>query len=112
VGRDPKDNEATKEGVYGIVMTKHGEEKMVIIDDLIPSMDSATVFSKGNGPELWVILLEKAWAKLHGSYERQIGGIAYQTIRDITGAPGWSHQTAKMVSSADLLKKHTDEKIQ
>ena len=43
---------------------------MVIIDDLIPSMDNETFFAKGNGPELWVILLEKAWAKINGSYER------------------------------------------
>jgi calpain-15 len=69
--------EANKEGVYGIIMTKNGEKQMIVVDDLIPSMDNETVFSHANGPELWVILLEKAWAKLHGSYERIIGGISY-----------------------------------
>lgn len=36
-----------------------------------------------------MILLEKAWAKIHGSYERIIGGMAHHTIRDLTGAPGY-----------------------
>lgn len=84
-------------GVYGVIMTKNGKEEHVIIDDLIPVRDGdQTVFAHGNGPELWVILLEKAWAKLHGSYERQIGGIAYQTIRDLTGAPGYTYPCDKM----------------
>ena len=47
---------------------------MVVIDDFIPCAKKAPVFSSANGNELWVILLEKAWAKLHGSYERIIGG--------------------------------------
>ena len=38
-----------------------------------------------------VILLEKAWAKLHGSYERIVGGDTAFTLRDITGAPAWEY---------------------
>jgi|TARA_B110000305_G_C19431785_1_gene636589 hypothetical protein len=38
-----------------------------------------------------VILLEKAWAKLHGSYERIIGGMAHYTFRDLTGAPAYEY---------------------
>ena len=47
-------------------------------------------FSKGNGPELWVIIFEKAWAKIHGSYDRIVSGTVYLTLRDLTGAPGFS----------------------
>lgn len=37
---------------------------------------------------MWVIMLEKAWAKVHGSYERIEGGDPQLTVRDLTGAPG------------------------
>jgi calpain-15 len=49
----------------------------------------APKFSKGNGPELWVIIMEKAWAKIHGSYDRIVSGTVYLTLRDLTGAPGF-----------------------
>lgn len=40
----------------------------VIIDDKIPCRGRTPLYSRGNGNELWVLLLEKAWAKLYGSY--------------------------------------------
>jgi hypothetical protein len=33
------------------------------------------------------MILEKAWAKLHGSYERIVAGLAENVFRDLTGAP-------------------------
>ena len=42
-----------------------------MIDDYIPVGDDAQpYFSRNHGNELWALLLEKAWAKVHGSYER------------------------------------------
>jgi hypothetical protein len=40
-----------------------------------------------------VILLEKAWAKSHGNYDRIIGGTSSNTMRDLTGAPAYSLKT-------------------
>ena len=45
------------------------------------------VFSKANGNELWVLIMEKAWAKLHGSYQRIEAGNAANVMHDLTGAP-------------------------
>ena len=59
----------------------------MVIDDFIPCDRGQVVFSAANGNELWVILLEKAWAKLHGSYERIEAGFAENVMRDLTGAP-------------------------
>lgn len=34
-----------------------------------------------------MLIMEKAWAKLHGSYERIEAGLADNVFRDLTGAP-------------------------
>ena len=45
-----------------------GEPCEVIIDDRIPCVDGKPLFSFSAGNELWVMLLEKAWCKVFGSY--------------------------------------------
>jgi membrane-bound lytic murein transglycosylase MltF len=45
------------------------------------------LFSKSNGDELWVLLAEKAYAKIHGSYEAIESGHSYEALMDMTGAP-------------------------
>lgn len=40
----------------------------MIVDDMIPTEEDRAIFSRNNGPELWVLLLEKAYAKTFGSY--------------------------------------------
>ena len=74
-------------GIYGMRICKNGEWKEVVVDDYIPCYKGDPAFSKANGNELWVILLEKAWAKLHGNYERIEAGFAENVMRDLTGAP-------------------------
>lgn len=76
-------------GIYAAKMYKNGIEMVVIIDDLVPCKADDVAFARANGPELWVILLEKMWAKLHGCYDRIAGGLEYETIRDLSGAPGY-----------------------
>ena len=41
-----------------------------------------------------MILVEKAWAKLHNSYCNIIGGQAHLTLRDLTGAPSFEFKTS------------------
>lgn len=45
------------------------------------------MFSRNNQNELWVMLLEKAYAKLHGGYKTLTGGIPAQAMQDLTGCP-------------------------
>jgi len=35
------------------------------------------------------LILEKVWAKLHGSYERIEAGFAHNVMTDLTGAPSF-----------------------
>jgi len=73
--------------VYCCNICKNGIWQEVVIDDFIPCYNNQPAFSRSNGDELWVILLEKAWAKLHKSYERIEAGFAENVMRDLTGAP-------------------------
>jgi len=71
------------------MMHKNGEAKEVVIDNFIPCADEEPCFSKANGNELWVLILEKCWAKLHGSYERIEAGFSDNVMTDLTGAPAF-----------------------
>jgi len=78
-----------KEGVYGIFLCDTGDWRLVIVDDYFPcTSHGGPAFSKGNGNELWVLLLEKAYAKIYGSYANIESGQTLQALRDLTGAPG------------------------
>jgi calpain-15 len=68
--------EANAAGIYEINFIVNGERKSVVIDDFLPvyinpgyTNNGVTCFAHSNGGvEIWASLLEKAWAKLHGSY--------------------------------------------
>ena len=99
-------------GIFCIKTWKNGEQREVIIDDFFPCTDDGYVcFSKANGNELWVLILEKAFAKLHGSYERIEGGYAHFVMRDLTGAP--SYELCLEEDTFDIIWKQileSDEK--
>lgn len=60
----------------------------VIVDERIPC-DSETrvpVFGRCKRlNEIWVPLIEKAYAKLHGCYENLISGYIHEGIQELTG---------------------------
>jgi len=102
-------NKQNNLGVYGVKICKNGEWKEVVVDDFIPCWKQDCAFTKAKGNELWVILLEKAWAKLHGSYERIEAGFAENVLRDLTGAPTEVVETSdenlwERISRADRLR--------
>jgi len=37
--------------------------------------------------EIWVLVLEKAWAKVYGSYQRIEAGTAGEAFHPLTGCP-------------------------
>lgn len=51
-------------------MLYKGKWMTVDMDEFIPWSGSQPAFSRANKDDLWVILLEKAWAKLYTSYKR------------------------------------------
>jgi calpain-15 len=83
-------------GVFVITLNKNGIKTQVVIDDWVPTIEGKVAFSNSRSGELWVILLEKAWAKLHGSYERIEAGMSHHSLSDLTGAPGYTYDMKEM----------------
>ncbi|CAI2386063.1 unnamed protein product [Moneuplotes crassus] len=84
-----QDKEVSKNGIYKINFKLGGENRTVLIDDYIPfdPKKNKPAFSQSKGNELWVMLLEKAWAKVNGNYEKSIKGFVSEAFRALTGAP-------------------------
>jgi hypothetical protein len=59
----------------------------VVIDDMIPVNSGSTtpIFARPNGKELWVALLEKAFAKFVGDYSSLDGGYPLWGLQALTG---------------------------
>ena len=80
--------EKSKEHCYGIYLRINGKWKLILLDDYIPCDNKNNfVFSSTNGNELWVILLEKAIAKIFGNYARTCGGFPEEIFQLTTNAP-------------------------
>ena len=71
--------EVNENGVYRVRFCKNGWWQSVRVDDFFPCFPGAgPIYSRSNGNELWVMLLEKAFSKLCGSYEAIKSGWAYE----------------------------------
>ncbi|KAL9657108.1 hypothetical protein ABK040_002734 [Willaertia magna] len=83
-------------GKYAFQFYKEGEWKTICIDDYLPvDKENRPVFAHCKDPdELWLPLLEKAYAKLHGSYSSLIGGRCNDALVDLTG--GVSYGSIKL----------------
>jgi len=75
-------------GVYKLRLCKNGQWQTVTVDDYFPCWPGGgPAYSRSHGNELWVLLLEKAYAKLHGSYGAIKMGWAYEAMLDLSGCP-------------------------
>jgi len=54
---------------------------------------------------MWVSMLEKAWAKLKGSYLNTAGGYLVNTIRTLTGVPVFKHTAQNQTEANQLWQK-------
>jgi len=60
----------------------------VVIDDNFPcTWGNRPAFNHSKKNELWVMILEKAWAKVHGGYLNINSGLTREALHDLTGAP-------------------------
>ena len=84
--------EKSEQNCYGCFLRINGIWQLILIDDFFPVYPSFNnksyniVFSSTNSNEIWVMLLEKAWAKVNGNYARIISGEPTEALDILTDA--------------------------
>ena len=84
--------EKSLEHCYGVNYRVNGTWKLILLDDYFPCYGNTPAFSHNHENELWVMLLEKAWAKLNGTYSKAIGGWPENVFKVTTS--GWAEKIA------------------
>jgi len=80
-------------------------KQVVVVDDYIPCNCGEPAFAEPNGNELWVVLLEKAFAKIHGSFLAIRSGWISEALNTLTGAPYETIEGVNEEKAHDLFKK-------
>eukprot|EP00796_Vickermania_ingenoplastis_P011721 gene11721-8066_t len=84
--------EAAKEraiGAYRVTFNKNGWWRTVIVDDYLPISAGRAKYARSAraATEIWPCIIEKAFAKLHGSYGIICSGDPLHALQDLTGFP-------------------------
>lgn len=95
-------------GAVCIKFFNGGKEQFVIIDDFLPLYENGEDFiftSTPSGKEMWPMLIEKAFAKLYGSYSVIEGGLVDVCLSELTNGIPETFYTEREPNTAALWNK-------
>ncbi|KAM9770103.1 calpain-9 [Menidia menidia] len=97
-------------GIFHFQFWKHNKWLDVVVDDRLPTVrDKLIMLHSASNNEFWSALLEKAYAKIHGSYESLKGGSTMEAMEDFTGGVGEVYETkAAPENLFSIMKKALD----
>ncbi|ORC88963.1 calpain cysteine peptidase [Trypanosoma theileri] len=92
-------------GAHRVTFNKNGWWQNVIVDNYLPVVGGVAKYARSaNDPcEMWVSMMEKAYAKLHGSYANIIAGDPLLALQDLSGYPTtrYDESLAKDIEAED-----------
>lgn len=69
-------------------MRVNGNIEEILVDDYIPlDYTNKPFFCQPHFNEFWVLIIEKAWAKVHGSYANILSGTQTDVYRSLGCCP-------------------------
>ena len=92
-----KQNQINPFGIYRLRLCKNGEWQSVTVDDLLPCEPLAKPkFASSTSNEIWINLLQKAYAKLHKRYLNLHDLEVSNVFNDLTGCPTYIYDIKKI----------------
>ena len=90
-------------GKFKFRFWQYGKWVPVVVDDYLPTVGGRLILCKSDDKnEFWPALLEKAYAKLHGSYEALRGGTTSEALVDFSGGCA-EHYDLKEENTKEIL---------
>jgi hypothetical protein len=90
-----------------------GQWCSVTIDDRLPTLDGKLILGSNRQQpnEFWPALLEKAFAKFKGGYQKLNGGFTHEGLESLTGGTGKMIDMRKVPVSFQYLKDKYENKV-
>uniref|UniRef100_M4ANX3 Calpain 9 n=2 Tax=Xiphophorus maculatus TaxID=8083 RepID=M4ANX3_XIPMA len=97
-------------GIFHFQFWQHNKWLDVVVDDRLPTVRNRLIMlHSASSDEFWSALLEKAYAKVHGSYESLKGGSTMEAMEDFTGGVGEMYETKSAPDDLfTIMKKALD----
>ncbi|KAM8878694.1 calpain-9 [Spinachia spinachia] len=97
-------------GIFHFQFWSHNRWLDVVVDDRLPVVRNELIMlHSASNDEFWSALLEKAYAKLYGSYESLKGGSTMEAMEDFTGGVGENYETRNSPENLfSIMKKALD----